>query len=168
MCVCCTLLCLRKARQPGSAYVCTLRGRVLRHTLAWSLHLTAQASWLLELLSPVGKRKQKGAKVAHLIGFQIQKAKVFRAQQLLALKNMVLSLLWLWSSFSWAWILYSTVFFSPMMEKEKNTDWGREYRHHMSASWVLHWVLQSPLVKHCFALSTVNTVWQSLGIWLGC
>lgn len=99
MCVCCTLLCLRKAHPPGSACVYTLQGCILRQTLAWSLHLTAQASWLLELLSPVGKRKQKGAKVAHLKGFQIQKAKVFRAQQLTALKNVVLSLLWLTNIF---------------------------------------------------------------------
>lgn len=158
MCVC--LLRLRKMRPPGSACVYTLRGCILHHTLAWSLHLMAQASWLLELLNPVGKRKQKGAKVAHLKGFQIQKAKVFRAQKHGAFSTVADG------SFCWAWILYSTVFFSPMM-KEKHSD-CHEYRHHMPASWVLHWVLWSPMVKHCFALSTLNTVWQNLGIWLGC
>lgn len=68
----------------------------------------------------MGKRKQKGAKVAHLIWFQIQKAKVFRAQQLTALKNMALSLLWLTVLFDGhKFFIPLGGGFSPMMEKEK-------------------------------------------------
>lgn len=80
---------------PGSAYVYTLQGCISHHTLACSLHLMAQASWVLELLSPVGKRRQKGAKIAHLIGFQTQKCKSIQSStsNCNQKKNMVLSLL---------------------------------------------------------------------------
>lgn len=106
---------------PGSAYVYTLQGCISHHTLACSLHLMAQASWVLELLSPVGKRRQKGAKIAHLIGFQTQKCKSIQSSTSNCNQKKK------HGAFSTEWdglfdgreFFIPLFFFSPMMEKEK-------------------------------------------------